>query len=299
MTETGATPAGRDESRGRTAGKFETVVRAKREPVAEARGTADPGTTPNQHVAVPVSRTPPPLGPATASRAVEQRAIDPAISQRPAPDAFRGTELYYVVGDEYFRGTSAPRKAYRSEHYWVVPQVRQESGEVVAYVAYNPDVQRNEFVIGPNELGFFFEHEALYKWLASSTYPVLGEPRPYQVSHGRMVASIFRGDIGGATRQYGTEWAQALNDPEWYVRMLGSVVGTRTASVTSESGTVAPARGVATSTEPPAAGTTTSTLPPTAGATSSSAAPSAEAAAAARARGATQGQTPVPPAVHP
>jgi hypothetical protein len=230
---------------------------------------------------------------ASASRATDQRPIDPAVSRRPTPNAFRGTELYYIVGDEYFRGTSAPLKAYKSGYYWIIPQVRKESSEVLAYVAYNPELRRNEFVVGPNELGFFFEHEALYKWLAASTYPIVGEPRPYEVQHGRMVASAFHGDLEGVAGHFGAEWGHALNDPVWYVRALGSIVGMKTAPVTSESATIVPARGITTSTEPPAAGTATSTLPPSVGATSSTAS-STEAAAAAHARGVTSPQTPGP-----
>ncbi|MBO0691768.1 MAG: hypothetical protein J2P58_02625 [Acidimicrobiaceae bacterium] len=301
--------ASQDETPNRTPGKYETTVRARRDPEAEARGIADRGTGTNQYLATPATRPPPAVRQATASRATEQPAIDPAVSRRPAPDAFRGTELYYIVGDEYFRGTSTPPKAYKSDYYSVIPQIRKDTNEVIAYVAYNPELRRNEFVIGPNELGFFFKHEALYKWLASSTYPIVGEPRPYEVQHGRMVASTLRGDPTGIASHFGAEWGYAVNDPVWWVRALGSVVGMKTAPVTSESATIVPTRGVTTSTEaaplaetasvePPATGTTTPTLPPPTGPASSTAS-STEAAAAARSRGIAPPQTLGPSANQP
>jgi hypothetical protein len=276
---------------GKRAGKFQTIVRAKRDPLAEARGTADRGTGTKAYSPAPTTSQPPPQVQAPASRVTYRRAIDPAVSQRPAPNAFRGTELYYIVGDKYFRGTSTPLKVYKSSHYWVVPQVQKDSGEVVAYVAYNPELRRNEFVVGPEDLVFFLEHESLYKWLASSTYPIVGEPRPYEVQHGRMIASAFRGNMEGVAQHFGAEWGHAVNDPVWYVRGLGGIVGMKTAPVTSESATIASTPGMTTSTEPPVSGATTSTLPPSSGAASSTAS-STGAATAARASGITppQGQ---------
>lgn len=284
-------PAGLDKGSDRKPGKFETIVRAKRNPPAEARGTADRGTGANQYVLVPATRSPPPLGTATACRATEQLSISPAISHPPASNAFKGIELYYIVGDEYLRGALGALKAYKSDHYWVVPQVRKEGGEVVAYVAYNPDLRRSELVIGPNELGFFFEHETLYKWLASSTYPFNGQPTRYEVQHGRMISSAFRGNPEGMVKHFGAEWDEALRDPVWYMRTLGSVATMKTSVPTSESATIIPRRGTTTWTQPPIEGSTTSTLPPAYGATSSTAS-STEAAVAARARQITPPQPP-------
>ncbi len=153
--------------------------------------------------------------------------LDSNLSYRPAADAYRGIELYYIVGDEFFfnKGTVTPTHVYRSSRYWIVPEVRSTTGEVVAYVAHNPDINRNEWVIGPQDLGSFFEHEWLYAWQASSAYPIFGEPPPYEVQHGRMVNSMFRGDMEGMVKHYGASWAEALHDPGFYVRALGSVVG--------------------------------------------------------------------------
>jgi hypothetical protein len=195
------------------------------------------------------------------------------------------------VGDEYFRGrgTWTPLKVFKSRQYWLAPQLIKDTNEVVAYVAYNPELRRNEFVVGPQDLGFFLEHELLYKWLASSTYPIVGEPRPYEVQHGRMVASAFRGNMEGVAQHFGAEWGQAISDPAWYVRATGSIVGMRTAPVASESVTIAPAPGMTTATEPPLRGATTSTFPPSSGSVSSTAA-ATKAAPIARASGVTPPQ---------
>jgi hypothetical protein len=148
--------------------------------------------------------------------------LSAGVSYQPAPDSVKGIEFYYVVGDEFFfaKKTITPTNVYESTHYWVVPQIRKETNEIVAYVAFNPELRRNELVIGPNELSFFFEHELGFFWLAAATYPIVGEPRPYGVEHGRMVSSVFRGSPEGMAEHFGASWGYALN-PVWYVRSLG------------------------------------------------------------------------------
>jgi hypothetical protein len=167
----------------------------------------------------PVAITTPDEGSAVDASTGEVASID----YPPSPDAFPpGIQLYYVYGDSVFAGKTdfTPTKPYVSQYYSYIPQLRRgEPVTVYAYVAFNRDASRNEFIINPSMLGFFFEHEFLFRSIAGASYPVVGEPQPYQVSSARAVASVLAGHPGEAAKQYGVAARQAVNSRHFWTQV--------------------------------------------------------------------------------
>jgi len=209
------------------------------------------------------------------------------ISQPPTADAFDDIALYYVFGDPFMASRDVfSRGLYKSKYYWLVPQCRRSGTtvSVYAYVAYNPDVNRREFIIAPRLLSYFFDHEMLFKTAAANAYPLAGgEPETYEVEHGRMVYAAFHGDTAAMLQHYGYSWRAAPRSRKFWVQSITATapllkgasptttttpppepaVTTGTPYVPPETTTMTPvpARGVTTSTPIPRSGTPSSTFP--------------------------------------
>lgn len=148
-----------------------------------------------------------------------------AVSYPPSPDAFQGYQMHYVYGDEFLAGKTefTPIKPYKSKHYWLTPLLRRtDPVSVYAYVAYNPDAQRNELILDPRMLPFFFENEFLFRAIAGASYPFVGEPEPYEVQSARSVLSVMHGDFGGAARHYGAAVPNALASRKFWTQTITS-----------------------------------------------------------------------------
>jgi hypothetical protein len=102
---------------------------------------------------------------------------------------------------------------YHSQFYWIAPHLRVGIDKVVYYAAYNPEIKRIEYIIGPTLIGFFREHETLYRINAAGAYPLSGEPHEYAALSGRVFGRGVRGDISGAWQAWKASWSAAVRDP--------------------------------------------------------------------------------------
>jgi hypothetical protein len=157
-----------------------------------------------------------------ARTGVPRDAFVASIDYPPSPDAFPTIQLYYIFGDEFFAGKTdfTPARPYVSRYYSLIPLLRRgDPVTVYAYLAFNRDVGRNEVVIGPSMLGFFLEHEFLYRSIAGASYPFVGEPQPYQVSSARSVVSVMTGQPGEAAKHYGVGALQAVTSRHFWTQV--------------------------------------------------------------------------------
>ncbi|HEY7066790.1 MAG TPA: DUF4157 domain-containing protein [Chloroflexota bacterium] len=188
----------------------------------------------------PPEAAPAPVGPTPTPARPAVRVDYPA-----AADAYHGIQLYYVaIADFPVHGTRSPG-VFKSTLYWIAPQVREAEGTAAGYVAYNPQNNRNEWIIGPGEIGAFLAHERMFFGTAQAVLPFGGgEFQPYQVESGRMVARLMAGDVRGGLRAWVAAWSAAFRDPHWWVQAATATAGG--AAAAGEAGVAAEAGEAAT-----------------------------------------------------
>jgi hypothetical protein len=168
--------------------------------------------------------------------AARQAAI--RLNYAAAPDAYHGVQLAYVAErDIPLNGTGSPGVQH-STLYWIAPQVRQTTDQAVAYIAYNPQNHRNEWVIGPGEIGTFLAHERMYFGLAQSIYPFAdrAEPPSWASESGRVAERALAGDLRGMFRAWVNSWRLAIRDPHWWVMAVTATAGAAAAAPEAEAG---------------------------------------------------------------
>ena len=148
----------------------------------------------------------------------------PGQGGEPDERAYHGIDMAYTA-DLDFGGTHSPSKPNRLTLYWIAAQLRNATGKVVAYIAYNPQSHRNEWVIGPGDLAFFTAHERMFFGLAQATYPAVGDMPAYKAESAKVGTRAMRGDVAGAFRALRHSWSLAGRDPDFWVSAAMATAG--------------------------------------------------------------------------
>ncbi len=141
------------------------------------------------------------------------------------PHAYSGIELAYTAEGDYPTKDVVSPGVYKSKKYWLAPHLRVGTQNAVYYIAYNPEMKRNEFVIGPAQVQSFLAQENLYLVTAAGAYPIAGSPTEYQALSGRVVARGMAGDLGGAWKAWKASWVAAAKSPQFWVGAVGATAG--------------------------------------------------------------------------
>ncbi len=131
--------------------------------------------------------------------------------------AYPGMELAYTAEGSYPTEHITAPGVYRAKFYWLAPHLRSGTENVVYYVAYNPEIKRNEYVIGPSQIQNFLAHQDLFRYNAAAAYPLRGEPPEYQAQSVRVATRAAAGDYSGAWKAWKASWVAASKDPQFIV----------------------------------------------------------------------------------
>lgn len=145
-----------------------------------------------------------------------------ATGLKAAPDAYRGLDLYYIPVRLPGGGQRGIR--FKLSIYLMTPMVRSAEGGpllVLYYEAYNEEMQRYEYIVGPDSLDVFSSKEGGFYGIAMMSYPFMrgAYPAAYQIESARYVQGAMRSDLELAER--GTEaWKAAGKDPGWWLQLV-------------------------------------------------------------------------------
>lgn len=158
------------------------------------------------------------------SRTLEEVRID----YEAHPDAYRGLEMAYTA--ELDKRNVYATGVYKSSFYWLAPHFRTGTKQVVYYLAYNPEMRRNEWAIGPRRMKEFIDRETTWRVMAAGAYPMAGDMPKYKAESGKVGARALEGDIGGMFQAWKNSWKAALQDPEFYMEAVPATasLGVRT-----------------------------------------------------------------------
>jgi hypothetical protein len=114
--------------------------------------------------------------------------------------------------------------------YRLYPNCIEEGGNArcVFYVAYNTRASRNEFVVGPARVDKFDADSAWYASAAGNFFGLTGFYTDYQLSSAVTVEHLLNGDLIDAAMSFGDSWAEALQDPSWWVQVAGATAAATT-----------------------------------------------------------------------
>ena len=93
------------------------------------------------------------------SKLPAETSVDKVFGGRPAypidADAYQGIKFFYeTTGDLPVKGVvSLPPS--QARYYWIITNVRLDKNSLVYYIAYNPQANRPEYIIGPRDIGTF------------------------------------------------------------------------------------------------------------------------------------------------
>jgi hypothetical protein len=97
-----------------------------------------------------------------------------------------------------------------------------ESQEVVYYHAYNPDMDRDDYVVSPEALDAFIDNAAMMAGFADNWY-AFSASSDYTVESAKVVDKMMDGDFSGAVQAFGRSWWQAIKDPNWWFQTVTAV----------------------------------------------------------------------------
>ena len=152
---------------------------------------------------------------------VERKGV--RIDYEPDPKAYRGQELAYTA-DIPLEGVHSVG-TYRSSFYLIVPYLRLGTDRVVFYSAYNPEMKRTEYVIGPEMIHAFIANETMWRFSAAAAYPIVGEMPDYKAESGKVVSRVMAGDLRGAFEAWVASWKAAVKDPGFWTETVMATAG--------------------------------------------------------------------------
>jgi hypothetical protein len=94
-----------------------------------------------------------------------------------------------------------------------------EAPVCVYYVAYNPRMERPEWVVAPMLVKEFCENMREFAIAAQHFYGISGHAAKPKVKLTRMFDALMRGESKEAAKSFGAVWLTALQDPEWWLGM--------------------------------------------------------------------------------
>jgi len=174
------------------------------------RAPSQPAQTSKPSQATPAT----PAAPAKKSIGVDYKAD---------PRAFQKLELAYTA--DYSVEHVQTRGVYKSSFYWIVPHFRSNTDAVVFYGAYNPEMKRTEYIIGPNLIKEFLSNETLFRYNAAGAYPLAGDMPEYKAKSARVAARAMEGDAAGAWKAWKESWVAAAKDPNFWVEATVATSG--------------------------------------------------------------------------
>jgi hypothetical protein len=118
----------------------------------------------------------------------------------------------YYMGEGYLRRLPNGRLAVL--YYVALNQTPTEIGRDPP-----PTLHRREWVIGPDSLKTFAEHEVQMLNIAWAAYPREGEPSAYVMHSARYVSGVMHGDPDRAHEGWDA-WKSAFKDPGWWSEVI-------------------------------------------------------------------------------
>ncbi|GIH21248.1 hypothetical protein [Rugosimonospora africana] len=241
----------------------------EKQPPPRAVGRSEPApSTPAPSMPAPRSVANPPNmdlrqsgGDPAGQRSMSEH-LDGATPERlpAAANAWHGIGIEDVVRERlpHTDGTPSGHDVRAPDGSYVLkPQVLHtaEGDRVAYYNAWNPHSHRVEFAVGPGDVDTFldgcnvklnvpFSDRTVNAWQmnAGSYFGVTGANTEWQRQSAQVVDSMMRGDWVGAARHFARSYAEAAEDPGWWLTVADATLAPGAAGAGGTAGRTAAGR---------------------------------------------------------